>query len=493
MMLALLARCSRFFPPLGLKWAGGRMLRDAFPETEPGRYISLVLFLSTLAACAAFVVLSLAGIQLSLPMALLLFACCSAFALALPSMEHRKRSAEIEASMPFFLRCLGILLEAGVPFQRAMAAASEGEGALGDEMRHVGREAGNGMSLQAALTRLASSYESLAIKRAASQVLSAYETGAGGREIVKVGDELLSLDQHRMKEHAAKSAIFGLLFMMSSAILPTFFLVYAVAGTFAFARNVGEAEIALAMLVVFPLAGALLLVLSKATMPRTALENTAGFGAYLSWGRERAREDIERHLPDALFSVGGMPKGSGPERLLEEIAGGCHGTLSEEALKSVKQLRAGVKPDSVLDDLGTRNGSAMLRRACLMMRQMVSANSLHRLGALAEDMIRCSQMKRERAQLLAMQKYTLLAGGLLVPLILKMALGLLGSMPGIAGGESGGGLISCAARTIPIYLLLYSVMVSVAIAEAEGRRSSMPFYLAGLATAGLAVFYFINL
>jgi hypothetical protein len=278
---------------------------------------------------------------------------------------------------------------------------------------------------------------------------------------------------------------------MSSAILPTFFLVYAVAGRFAFARNVGEGEITLAMLIVFPLTGALLLALSKATMPRAALEDGAGFGAYLSWGRERAREDIERHLPDALFSAGGMPKGSGPERLLGAIARGGHGRLSEEALKSVKQLQAGVNPDSVLHDLGARNGSALLGRACLMIRQMVSSNSLHRLGLLAEDMICCSQMKRERAQLLAMQKYTLLAGGLLVPLILKMALGLLESMAGVLGEGNTGELLSCAARTIPPYLLLYSVMVSVAIAEAEGKRSAMPFYLAGLAAASLAVFYFV--
>ena len=493
MMLALLVRCSRFFPPLRLGWGGDRMLRNAFPQTEPGKYLSLALFLSTAIACTAFAAMFMAGVQLSLPLALLSFAGCAAFALALPSMEHRKRSAVMEAAMPFFLRCLGILLEAGVPFQRAMAAASDGDGVLGEEMRHILRETGGGMSFQVALARMASSYESLAIKRAVSQILSAYETGAGGREIVKVGDELLSLDRHRVKEHAAKSAIFGLLFMMSSAILPTFFLVYAVAGRFVFARNVGEAEITLAMLVVFPLTGALLLVLSKATMPRAALDDEAGFGAYLSWGRERAREDVERHLPDALFSVSGMPKGSGPERLLDAIARGGHGALSEEARKSVKQLQAGVKSDSVLEDLGTRNGSAMLRRACLMIRQMVSANSLHRLGALAEDMICCSQMKRERAQLLAMQKYTLLAGGLLVPLILKMALGLLGSMSEILGGEGGGELVSCAARTIPAYLLAYSVMVSVAIAEAEGRRSAMPFYLAGLAAAGLAVFYFINL
>lgn len=492
-MLGLLARCSRIFPRLGLGWGGGRMLREAFPWAEPGRYLSLAFFLSAVAACAASAALSPAGILPALPPALLSFACCAAFILALPSMEHMARGAEIEASMPFFLRCMGILLEAGVPYQRAMAAASEGEGALGDEMRHAAAGIESGMSLQAALARLASSYESLAIKRAVSQMLSAYETGAGGREIVKVGDELLSLNQHVVREHAAKSAIFGLLFMMSSAILPTFFLVYAVAGRLASARNLGEAEITLAMLVVFPLTGALLLLLSGATMPRAALEGRGGFGAYLSWGRERAREDIERHLPDALFAVSGMPKGSGPERLLGAIARGGHGALSEEAMKSVKQLLAGVKPDSVLHDLGARNGSAMLRRACLVMRQMVSANSLDRLGALAEDMIRCSQIKRERAQLLAMQKYTLLAGGLLVPLILKMALGLLGSMSGLMGGEGAGGLVSCAARAIPPYLLLYSAMVSVAIAEAEGKRSAMPFYLAGLAAASLAVFYFINL
>lgn len=534
-MFDIVARNSRHFPPLALAWGGQKSLAIAAPGVEGGRYLSFSLFLSLTLSAVALFALALAHVQAALPVALLSFASLSAFFLALPSMEQRRRTAELEAAMPFFLRSLGMLLGMGIPFQRALALACEGEGALEKEVRHVLRQTDMGMGLAKAMSALAMAHDSLAVKRAVSQLLSAYEIGCSGAELIRLGDELLSLEQHRMKEHSARCAMFGLLFMMTSAILPVFFLVYAVAGRFALSQQVEPGALALAMLVVFPLISALILLVSRALMPRSAFSGSkgldaglvapgaifvlgsllpvSGFGglphlaeatmaagaiaaaylAYAGYGKEKALEEIDRHLPDALFSVSGMPRNAGPERVFEIIERGGHGALSVEAGKSRRQLAMNVKADAVLQDLWARNPSPMLRRACLMMKQMMATNSLDRMNVLADDMIRAFQAKRERSQMLALQKYTLLAGGLLVPLILRMTLGLLESIGSLLGSDGSRELLSCAASVIPPYLVIYATLASAAIADSEGRKSAAAMYFLAIAAAALAVFYFITL
>jgi hypothetical protein len=171
---------------------------------------------------------------------------------------------------------------------------------------------------------------------------------------------------------------------------------------------------------------------------------------------------------------------------------GEFGELSKEAAKSRRQLAMNLKTDTVLDDLWQRNRSPMLRRACLMMKQMVHTNSLHRMGMLAEDMIRHFQTMRERSQTFALQKYTLMFGALLVPLIMNTALGLLDGMGGVLDDPSVAEAVSFSASVVPPYLVIYAMIASSAIADAEGRRSLAALYFLGMAGLSLVTFYFIS-
>jgi hypothetical protein len=200
---------------------------------------------------------------------------------------------------------------------------------------------------------------------------------------------------------------------------------------------------------------------------------------------------------------------------------GGYGPLSEEAGKTRAQIRMNVKLDSVLDDLSARNRSPMLRRATSMMRQMIDTDSLHRLNMLAEDMTKAFQTMRERSQMFAMQKYTLLFGAVLIPLIMKMTISLLGSIGalledgGMGGGlmaglGMGGGVMDSAASAVPWgdgiaamviyalsivppYLVIYAMIASAAIADAEGKRSSAAMYFLGMCALSLIIFHFIDL
>ncbi|MFZ5501721.1 MAG: hypothetical protein ACOY58_07420, partial [Candidatus Micrarchaeota archaeon] len=118
-------------------------------------------------------------------------------------------------------------------------------------------------------------------------------------------------------------------------------------------------------------------------------------------------------------------------------------------------------------------------------------SSLGRLSGLAEDMIGAFQEKRERSQLFSMQKYTLVLGAILMPLIMKMALGLLGEMGGLLG-EGAVEAASVCASLVPPYIVIYSMMSAMAISDAEGKGSSLGIYAVGLCAIGLLSFRFIN-
>lgn len=508
---------AEYFPSIAIGSSAEKELKVL--GVEPGRYMAMALVLSVVIGIASFVVVLL--FRLPVFAGLLGFAISFLFFLMVPKMELKKRASEISSSMPFFLRAVGMLLEMGLPFRKALEAAAYGEGVLQHEMAAVLRQMDDGMPLQKALSGLALSFGSLSMKRAVSQMITSYETGGSGRQMGKIGDELLSLEQHKLKEHASKSALFGLMFVMSSAILPTFFMVYTIAGGSA----VEKMEMAVAMLIVFPSIGVLLLLLSKSMMPRSAFPGSgpgvemlllavvfvAGFvifpelqvlllvaggagGLLMAWKSyeaEKKLEEIESSLPDALFCAAGMPRSARPERVLALIEEGDFGALSEEAAKSRRQMEMNVGAGAVLEDMAARNRSTMLERACRMLLQMVETNSLDRLNSLAEDMINAFQERRERSQLLSMQKYTLILGALLMPLIMKMALDLLGQMGSLLGEHAAQTAAICASL-VPPYVVIYGVISAMAISDAEGKGSSLAIYSIGLSTVGLLAFHFIS-
>jgi hypothetical protein len=126
-----------------------------------------------------------------------------------------------------------------------------------------------------------------------------------------------------------------------------------------------------------------------------------------------------------------------------------------------------------------------------MIRQMINTNSLDNLNMLAEDIIRSFQIKRERSQIFALQKYTLVFGAFLTALILKMTLHLFQDMGGLVEGSKD--MISSAMSVVPPYLVIYSTVSAAAIADAEGKKSSLAIYFLVLAALGLGAFHFITL
>lgn len=522
-----------FFPEIEIESKALKALKKLYPEVNVYKYLGAAVVISFAFAFLTLAAFTIAGMEVgtALISTLAIFVISLVFLLALPTFELTKKTKIMEAEMPFSLRTIGMLRNMKIPFVKCLGMAAEEEGELSREFRAIVKEVGSGITLDKAFSKFAATFSSYPIKRAISQIMSAYEVGSSGTEMRRIGDELLAVQQHQIKEHSSKSAIFGMLYIMTSAILPTFFLVYVLLGNFGIGgEGLGKEAIALSLLLIFPLISVLLLIVSKASVPHSPLTSKTNviditvilpaalfvvsflieddilritglaIGAiamlwvvYNNYKKEKRNEEIEQYLPDALFSVSALPKSTKMEKIFETIEKGGYAALSEEASKAKRQLKMNVKVDIVLDDLWKRNESAALKKVCVMLKHAYNTNSLDQLHFIAEDLLKNFEIKRERANLMSMQKYTILFGGFIIPMILKIALSLIGNLiqffSEMPNAEE---MVIYIIGLIPAYLVVYSLISSFYIADIEGRKSMAAMYFLLLVIVSLAVFNFVS-
>jgi len=518
------------FPEIGLKSSMLKPLNMLYPDAEPGRYLGASIIISLVLSIFFFLFSFLLFPEYSILVFLASFLLLFIFIIMLPKFELSKRSKIVEAEMPFTLRTIAILIDMKIPFMKSVALVSEEDSTIAREFRHIVKDVGHGVTVEKAFSRFAVSFSSFPIKRSISQLLSAYEVGSSGAEIKRIGDELLSVQQHQLKEHASKSAIFGMLFIMTAAILPTFFLVYVMMGEFGVGGQISEAGIAISLLLVFPAISVFLLLLSKSTVPYSPLTSQKNvmditilmpallfvisfvffegifryiglavgtavmlWAIYRSYKREKRTEEIEQYLPDALFTISSLPKSVKTEKIFESIEKAGYGALSEEAAKSKRQISMNVKIDDVLDDLWKRNDSPALKKAAGMLKHVFHTNSYNQLHTIAEDLLKNFEIRRERANLMSMQKYTVLFGAVLIPMILKIALSLMGSMMDFFDDSAAAaGLLEYTNSVIPGYLVLYALISSFYAADIEGKKSMAAIYFLGMVIVSILIFTMVS-
>lgn len=525
-----LARFSQSFPSLGITLGSANALKAFAPDIDGSRYATMAIVTAvafSLAIVALATILSFDPNNLVL-FAILSFAFIAFFILKLPEIELNRQTKQMEAELPFTLRMVGVLVGLGIPFSKALFFAAEKQGALGKELRKLVSDVDSGIAMGKALSQWAAQVKSQPMKRAIAQLLSCYEHGQSGKELRAISDELLSAQQHGFRNAATRSSMFGLLFVASVALLPTFFIIIVSLGPALLNANISELVFTLVLLVLFPAISLLILLIAKASLPITAFRANHGidmrllFAAFLlivvaillpqpynyavfvlgaiglalllydKYKKEGRREQIDAMLPDAVLAISSLPKGSKIDRLFIAMEHGGYGALSEEATTALRQLDAGIKPEAVLDDFAIRSNSVRVKRAFEMIIHALNTNSLDRLADVAEDLLKSSEVSRERSTMLGMQKYTLLLGGLLVPAILKAALSLVASMGDLLDPSSAP-FLALAARLAPFYISLYGLLVSYYISEMEEKESLVPIYFILLVAAGVIIFSVLSI
>ncbi|MFH1285960.1 MAG: type II secretion system F family protein [Candidatus Micrarchaeota archaeon] len=224
------------------------------------------------------------------------------------------------------------------------------------------------------------------------------------------------------------------------------------------------------------------------------------FYFYLHYKLENRKRELETFLPDALFHAASSQESVAVERMLHSIGESGYGELSREFAMASKQVEAGASVVSAMQEIAHRNNSPLLRRAITLLIQgyQTGANMHSALSETAEDIFKMFALVRERSAQLALQKYTLLfGGGIIVPIILGMFVNLVSGL-GVENSEAilisstppeqRLALISASILASQVYLVIYSLLSSLFIAEQEGNIKKFVVYFAFLAPLVLILF-----
>lgn len=522
---------SRYFPNLGIKSAAVEKYWVESSDAE--KYVSF----SILVALLVGIIAGLIGLVLlgNEPMMfavifLAIFGLVFFFLLKLPEMAEHARMELVEAELPLLLRTLAMLLEMRVPFAQALKTSAK-HGEVGKMFAKAVAEYEQGVGMPKALAKLAEGSRSGNVKKAVAQVISAYEHGANWEEVRRIADDMISMQRYRMRDFVSKSSFFGLLFTITTAIAPTLFLIFAIAGKVALGFEISTLMFLMVFLFGFPAIGCVLLLISRSQIPPSIFRNeigwrqrvlffmltaavalimfsglqafeklvavvavglAAGAVAWDEWKESVRLEQIEVDLPNILLSVSGLPKNYGLENIFERMVS-AGSSFSAEAEKTLLQLKANVSVEKVLVDLWKRNNSFMLRRMGELMlnAHTAGANISEKMHEMAEDLLRFTELKRERENAVSVQKYTLLLGSLVVPLILSVSLRLVEQISTTLG-ETTSDVAIAAPGAIATYIAIYSALSALYIADSENRDSrAVPYFLA-MVVAGWISIYIIS-
>ncbi len=215
---------------------------------------------------------------------------------------------------------------------------------------------------------------------------------------------------------------------------------------------------------------------------------------------KRVRE-IEDALPAALLQVASFPKRASMEKIISALAYSDYGALSSEFRIVEKQVNAGMPVVEAFEECAARNDSVLLNRALKLLANAYKsgADLSNAFREVAEDALELQAISKEARSAFALQKYTLLAGGILVP----VTLGLLFN---VVSGLNAGGLeeftgTSVAARDAlaaaillgnQVYLTIFALAASAFIASSEGDLKKTVLYAAFLLPAALLLFNFVK-
>ena len=356
---------------------------------------------------------------------LLGFALTYLFFIRYPSLLKRRRAEQIESDLPMALRALAIQLDIKMPFEQAIKHVGESNYYISPEFSRVYREIKSGVSVQQALTDLAERIDSQIVKRVVNQMILVYETGGSGEVLKRIANELSDIQFNKLKEYEAKMSFASLIYIATSALIPTFFQMFTVIGGFMLPINITPAHIWLFYLIVFPIINLIVVLYIKSSSPSVARVRLTDFKKeqqqinnllqtwnppytldslikisigvsiilgliflmlglftgntlfyflfgfslmipvivyfYLGYLVSNRTSEIERSLPDALFQAASS-KRLNLEKIIRDISKRDYGPLSEEFAMVERQIKAGTNIEDALTDLVERNNSVLLER-----------------------------------------------------------------------------------------------------------------------------------
>lgn len=204
---------------------------------------------------------------------------------------------------------------------------------------------------------------------------------------------------------------------------------------------------------------------------------------------EQRKMKIEKMVPDVLLQASIFPKGSSMEKVISYISNAGYGELSKEFAKAGNEIKKGASVQEAFENMKYRNFSRVLSRAVDLL--VLGYNSGADMGSTfreaADDLLESNSILRERNASMLVEKYTLLfAGGLIVPVVLGLIVGLITGFDFNAlaefeigmSAERRSALLKASLLANTIYLAEYALLASAFVANQEGSFKKSILYAA---------------
>lgn len=537
-------------PPKATDGKVSRSLSEAgFSGEDAERYSSGAFIISVFGGALSFLpLLFVFLLPEAIAASLLIFALFFLILLNFPSLLAMRRQKEAESELPFLLRELAIYIDIGIPFEKAIAKIGAGNYALSREFAECAREINSGASVQAALSKFSAGTRSLALKRALLIISSIYETGAKAEQLKRMAEELSSSQLTDMRAQTGKFSMLAIAFIAASALLPSFFTVYAAVSPIIAGEAVPPLQFWLFFLLVFPFLDAVVLcamlfmlppakpsrgregmeaeylqkkgvknakaalaLLAASSLVLSAALFFSGLGmlslfalaiapaayALASYAAQREIAEAEGFLPDALYGAAATHRLFSSEKMLSYLAKGNFGRLSEAFGIALARQQAGEGFEESMKAASVHCPSQLTKRAfsLLIVSHKTGAEMYAAMRETAQDVVSFFALVRERAALLSMQRYTVLAScALLVPAILGAVAYIAPSLSSAsslilpsANTEIPGLFLACQA-----YLVLNAALSSLLLALVETDPKKAALYFCACAPVAIAVFALVS-
>lgn len=190
----------------------------------------------------------------------------------LPLLREKNRFEKVEAELPFVLLGISIELRLQRPFEKILEKAGQSDFRFaGIEFQKVSQEVlVKGASVPEALQHLAERLQGLESKRAVIQLAQSYEQGTKkghGMEVKRIANELLAKQRIQTKAFSAKLALFSLVFIMVSAIVPALFQSFMLVGSTFLSLDFSALQVLVITTIGFPFLDLLVLLLIRFKTP----------------------------------------------------------------------------------------------------------------------------------------------------------------------------------------------------------------------------------
>ncbi len=226
--------------------------------------ISLILGLFCWLVISVLAKNILLGAGIAIIVTLLLFL----LLLQLPLAKRKNYAKRIESELPLFLTKLASEIKLGKSFNQAILSAANENSAIDNEFKLIVKDMNKGASFEESLQLMNKRIDSQQVKRACSNLSNLHNNGKKDiNGIKKLAQELLLKQRIESKEFSGKMAVYALVFIAVSAIVPAMFMSFTLIGSYFMKLSFTPNQIFLISIVLFPLMDSCVLFMINSKTP----------------------------------------------------------------------------------------------------------------------------------------------------------------------------------------------------------------------------------